>query len=475
MNRPLRNRRPDRRGSIIVLTALLLVVLIGMLAYAIDLGYIANTHTEVRMAADAAAFAGAGALINGTTAANTEALKFLALNKVGGRTLGASNAVIEFGAWNTTTRTFGSTTGTPSAIRVTATDTSQPLFFAGVFGKKTFDTSAKAVAVYQPRDIVMVLDYSASMCFDSQFRNLGLLSQSTIQSNLAQIWSDLGSPKYGKLNWTPVLYKDEDTSNSKVKSNFGLDKVTYPYPDGSWDEYIDYVQTDNYIDSAGYQCKYGMMTFVNYLQAKRSSVYDTPGLYNTSEQPVTSLKDAVDEFLDYLTTNSTDDQVGLAIYTALDGTAKLESGLTKTFSTISSICRARQAGLEGGAYRHDRSFRGDAGSRPAGRSCPEERRAGARLARAGAHADRAGYGRVEALRPAVRRNRPRIRSGGPVRPAIPARRTRSRRQDPRPQGRPDGGALASDRLSDPPQRPPSATPLRDPAPRGAGGACRWHP
>ena len=43
-----------RSGLVIVLTALLLVFFLGMIAFAVDLGIIANTRTELQMAADAA-------------------------------------------------------------------------------------------------------------------------------------------------------------------------------------------------------------------------------------------------------------------------------------------------------------------------------------------------------------------------------------------------------------------------------------
>ena len=76
-----------RSGLVIVLTALLLVFFLGMIAFAVDLGIIANTRTELQMAADAAAYAGAGALVNGSTAAVDEAKAFYGKNRAGGATL----------------------------------------------------------------------------------------------------------------------------------------------------------------------------------------------------------------------------------------------------------------------------------------------------------------------------------------------------------------------------------------------------
>src|SRR5262249_5413340 len=59
------------------------------------------------------------------------------------------------------------------------------------------------IAMYQPRDIMLVLDFSASMAYDSQFYNMALLGLPYVQSCLQQIYQDLGSPVYGTLQYTP--------------------------------------------------------------------------------------------------------------------------------------------------------------------------------------------------------------------------------------------------------------------------------
>jgi len=337
--------RRDRSGVIIVLTAVLLIFLLGMIAFAVDLGFIANVRTELQMAADSAAYAGAGALVNGSASAVSEAQSFYTKNKAGGTTLASNTATYEVGIWNDVTRVF--TPGgnsQPNAVRVTSNITNQPLFFGNVFNKSSFDMKAQAVATYLPRDIVVVLDFSRSMCFDSSFDNIGVLSQSTIEANMKQIWQDLGSPVYGTLTLTPALYGNGSTSNDKVIKNFKLDKVSYPYPSGSWDAYVDFVQSDSNVNAAGYRYKYGGLTLIQYWQTWQSRANQTPSLYATSQQPVTSVKDAVDVFLSYLTAHSTDDRVGLSIYSASDNTALLEQGLTKSYAQISTIVRARQAG-----------------------------------------------------------------------------------------------------------------------------------
>jgi len=333
-----------RRGAVVVLAAFLMVGLLLMIAFAVDIGYVALNRTELQTAADSAALAGAGALPMGRPAATAEAIKFLAMNKVGQRTMVASNATIDFGTWDFVTRTFKVSAAEPYAVRVRAVNNAQPLYFGRVIGKNTFNSKAEAVATFQPRDISLVLDYSASMCYDSQFRNIHLLGKPAIEANLLQIYQQLGSPKYGTLAFKPVKYGSSSTSNTTVIKQFQLDKVPYPFPSGSWSDYVDYVQTDDIVASAGYQNAYGYMTWVNYTLARRPESASSPGLWRVSEQPITALKDAVDVFLSYLTAHSTDDRVSLSIYTHSDRTAILESALTKKYSTVADLVRGRQAG-----------------------------------------------------------------------------------------------------------------------------------
>lgn len=63
--RSIRLRRHPRAGSVLVLAALLLIPLTAMVAFAVDIGWIALTKAELQDAADAAALAGADQLMNG--------------------------------------------------------------------------------------------------------------------------------------------------------------------------------------------------------------------------------------------------------------------------------------------------------------------------------------------------------------------------------------------------------------------------
>jgi Flp pilus assembly protein TadG/uncharacterized protein YegL len=332
------------RGNILVLTCVLLVVLLAMVAFGVDVGYMANCRTEIQRATDSAALAGAGELVLGTTPARAEALSYLGLNTVGGRTLSATNATIEFGMWNSTTRAFTLGGTIPNAIRVSTTDTAQPLFFGRVLGVNQFDAKASAIATYQPRDIALALDYSGSMCWDSQFLSIGSIGQPAVEANLLQIYQQLGSPTFGNMQWNPQLMGTSATPNTNIKNTFGMNTVAWPLPRGSWDEYIDYVKTDGYVYAAGYRYKYGLKTMLNYVLANLYTYADCPLLGPTSEQPLKAVKDSVGVFLTFLQQNTTDDRVALSIFTYSDNTAILEKPLTSQYSQVSTIVNARQAG-----------------------------------------------------------------------------------------------------------------------------------
>ena len=337
-----RNRPTDRPGAILVLTAVLMIVLIGMVAFGVDLGYVVLTRTELQTAADAAALAGAGAANEGRAAAAQAVYQFASLHTVGGRPITPDQVEIRYGLWDKNSRTFIPSTTECSAVEVTLQSFERPLFFGRVLGKQFFQSEAKAIATFAPRDIMLVLDFSASMCYDSQLRSISELGRTAVETNLLQIYQALGSPKFGNMQWTPQYISSNYVST--VKSTLGLTSVPYPYPRGSWDEYIQYVMTDSYIYQAGYRKKYGYLTWVNYLQAKRYLYTDTPDLWKVPEQPITALKDAVDVLAAYLEENSPEDRLGLAIYTASDGTAVLESPLTQDFQSVAQIVRHRQAG-----------------------------------------------------------------------------------------------------------------------------------
>jgi Flp pilus assembly protein TadG len=162
-----------RRGAVAPLTAILIVFILGMVAFAVDMGYIVQTKEELESAADSAAMAGAGKLRDyevqyyfsankpafATTASNSatsEAQKFGQKNNGGGVNLVVNTSDISVGylaspPWQ---NSFQSTPANsmPNCVQVTTrrdrnvSTGSLALFFAPVLGISTIDLQAKATA-----------------------------------------------------------------------------------------------------------------------------------------------------------------------------------------------------------------------------------------------------------------------------------------------------------------------------------------
>lgn len=166
-------RNSGRRGAVAVLAAILLVPLLGLLALAIDAGWVALTRNELQNAADAAALAGAEQLMNGyvlynlpgqtnrggilaaAEASATAAARQIASSNAAGavRSLVLNDADIEFGFTDaqgnySSLATHG---GYPNTVRVVvrrdaSANTPLALFFGRIFGMGSTSVAATAAA-----------------------------------------------------------------------------------------------------------------------------------------------------------------------------------------------------------------------------------------------------------------------------------------------------------------------------------------
>lgn len=160
----LTGRRDDESGSMAVIVALLLVVLLSMSALAVDYGHMAWVQNELKKAADAGALAGARFLVPyvGTpsapnwSAAQTKATDTVLLNFADGQAL--TGCVVEYGYWSLTAKTLQSSAIVPTstdlpAIQVKvskaggANGGALKMFFAPIFGVSTKDLSGQGMAV----------------------------------------------------------------------------------------------------------------------------------------------------------------------------------------------------------------------------------------------------------------------------------------------------------------------------------------
>jgi len=171
------DRRSYRRGIVLPVLALVIVVMVGFLALAIDLGMLAIAQTQVQQTADLAALT-AMRTMNGNsgsgynqTAATTNAQNVVTYNYILGQALQSSQLQLTYGSYdyNQSTGTFQAnfppTTGAPeTAVTATVTSSSLPATFSKIFNTHLLpNVSATAEAVHRPRDLALVMDLSSSM------------------------------------------------------------------------------------------------------------------------------------------------------------------------------------------------------------------------------------------------------------------------------------------------------------------------
>lgn len=449
-----------RKGSILLLSTAVLILIFAFTVFSVDVGYIALSKGQMQNAVDAAALSAvmeldANADQDEVVVNATKAAKDIAgMHRAGDHPqvkLDGNLGDVEFGRriFDPDTKKFTYLWGPEAApynlVKVTARrtevfgkqgqlqeDNQLPLFFGPVLGAPGATLQTTAIATFQPRDIMLVLDYSASMNDDSELSAIHVFGQQAVEANIQQMWQDLGSPTYGNMAFAPnwvtipgqpasgavphikVTWKNTEIyvqstkdlsnvvmefsngnkqkiekltsktgtfkgsgsnsgrhikccwiksgsnasgdgpgygekfdfySNTQVKKGLGLDNVSYPYPSGSWDDFISYCRSNSDHDDAGYRYKFGMMLLVNYWNKNKPGHNQTPDLWKASQQPMTALKDSVDFLVDYLISVSAEDNVGLSVYTAdNEEGALLEAGIGASLETIKTISRQRQAG-----------------------------------------------------------------------------------------------------------------------------------
>ncbi|MCI0455361.1 MAG: Tad domain-containing protein [Gemmataceae bacterium] len=211
------NRTTARRGAILPMVALCLIGLIGLVALAIDIGIVAVARTQAQNAADSAAMAGARTLTGDETggynagAVPGNAVRAANNNTVMGKAVQGNpdenwnptdkdgnpddaakalvhpadhiyktgQVTVELGAYvyayndsDPTQEKFtiqvprADATEPLTAVRVTINGTGN-FAFGRIFGMNTFNVIARAVGAHRPRDVVIVMDLSGSMRFQS--------------------------------------------------------------------------------------------------------------------------------------------------------------------------------------------------------------------------------------------------------------------------------------------------------------------
>ncbi len=155
------SNRQHRKGAIAVLAAVLIVILFGMVAFAIDIGYLALARTETQRTADATAhaavveFASSQDINEITTRARSVASEFTSANPVLGQVASVAPSVdvsighYEFGSGQTDLRFDDPTKYNAVKVRIRRTNSQNgavPLFFGRILNRSEQEVDAEATA-----------------------------------------------------------------------------------------------------------------------------------------------------------------------------------------------------------------------------------------------------------------------------------------------------------------------------------------
>ncbi|MBN2561493.1 MAG: VWA domain-containing protein [Phycisphaerae bacterium] len=120
----------------------------------------------------------------------------------------------------------------------------------------------------------------------------------------------IGTTRDSKYNGGP------GNGDSRVDSNELCQEVDYQFDGGSWNDYLGYVIGYSEMTSTdlNFQYRYGLKTFTNYLLEKHSSNNQCPELADAPEEPLHSVKSAVQAMVDVIVGLETQDHLSLEAF-----------------------------------------------------------------------------------------------------------------------------------------------------------------
>lgn len=112
-------------------------------------------------------------------------------------------------------------------------------------------------------------------------------------------------------------YSSGGNGDNRIDSNELTQNVTYPYTQGGWDDFVNYMSASNTFmasTDSNLKYRYGLKTFVNYVLERQAEHSQTPELASTPEEPLYSVKNAVQVMIDDLIAMNTMDHVSLETF-----------------------------------------------------------------------------------------------------------------------------------------------------------------
>lgn len=174
---PTLRRKANRLGAMLPFLAMCMVVIVGIMAFAVDVSYMHTLRAELRLASDAAVRAGTETLrsTQSPEKAVAKTIEIAGLNSVGGHAIQLTSQDIQLGQTqyqNDGSWKFVEGLQPYQAMRVNVRfgngtpNPAIPLFFGRFWGIETVAANSESVASHYDQDIVLCIDRSHSMCFD---------------------------------------------------------------------------------------------------------------------------------------------------------------------------------------------------------------------------------------------------------------------------------------------------------------------
>lgn len=408
--------KDSRRGVIVVLTGFLLVAIFAFVALSVDTGRMVLTETEMQNACDAAVLAAAQeinaavyAAGQGQGSANIDANSVaVAAARLMAKQVAEANGVyidaetdVRFGRrrydaasdswpimWDSDPYNVVQVRARKTNPDVEAPDGELPLAFGWAVGREKVPLMTSATAFIEARDLVVVIDVSASMNDDSSL--ISNLSEEEVNGLLDGMWNDLitADPKWpgtNKSKFPSTGFGDLKSASGKYLSSTNTDTILrdlgltendasgkrkYPFPqagrdndgnpksqpsnstsDSLWKGYINHVKNLR----GNYNKKYGYRTLLNYLQESRPDPKQSEDLWRTAHYPFHANRNGMSLFMEFLTELNFGDEVGWVAYGQWavpqmghnDGELSIDISddpITSDYSVIDAMQRRHQAG-----------------------------------------------------------------------------------------------------------------------------------
>ncbi|MSQ35995.1 MAG: VWA domain-containing protein [Dehalococcoidia bacterium] len=214
----LRRLAAEEHGIAIILTTMLMTAMLGMTALTVDVTRFFTLQRELQNAADAAAHASAQRLPD-IGVAQATAYEYFDLNKL----RIASGEINDCPPGESTCIDVTFPPGTDARVHIEAVAVI-PSTFGKLFGVSGVTVRREAEARSSPRDVVLALDRSGSMCNDAGGgggggNSTGPWQPFTSVQNAAVNFANLFAPQYDQLGLTS--YATTSTLDQPLTHNFG--------------------------------------------------------------------------------------------------------------------------------------------------------------------------------------------------------------------------------------------------------------